>query len=171
MVFATIVALSVATPAYSSSSSFTHGQALRQYYHAVGYIKAIGKNAHRTIYSPNHATRTKWVAALHYLIRVRHRAYLTLHPTPVQPTVSAQSWLIGAFECIHSHEGAWNANTGNGYYGGVQFGYAEWQHYGGQYAPRADLASPAEQISAAIAYYHDAGFEPWPNTARMCGLL
>lgn len=84
---------------------------------------------------------------------------------------ASPSWLVAAFECIHSHEGAWNANTGNSYYGGLQFGWSEWQRFGGRYAARADLATPAQQIAAGIAYYEVSGFSPWPNTARACGLL
>ena len=80
------------------------------------------------------------------------------------------SWLVNAFLCIHSHEGAWN-DSGAPYWGGLQFGWSEWQRYGGQYAPSADLATPAEQIAAGIAYWRVAGFSPWPTTARMCGLL
>lgn len=79
--------------------------------------------------------------------------------------------LYAAFMCIHGYEGAWDANTGNGFYGGLQFGWNEWQTYGGKYASRADLASPADQIRAGIAYHAVSGFSPWPNTARYCGLL
>lgn len=80
-------------------------------------------------------------------------------------------YLVQAFECIHTHEGAWNDNTGNGYYGGLQFGAHEWSLYGGGYAPRADLASPSQQIAAGITYQALSGFYPWPATARMCGLI
>jgi hypothetical protein len=79
-------------------------------------------------------------------------------------------YLVDAFECIHRYEGAWDANTGNGYYGGLQFGLSEWRRFGGGFAPRADLASPAEQITAAIGYQAQSGFAPWPATSRMCGL-
>jgi hypothetical protein len=91
-------------------------------------------------------------------------------------TLSARTtrlvYLVTAFTCVHGYEGAWNANTGNGYFGGLQFGSFEWTRFGGIFAPRADLATPAEQIAAGIAY-HDtgAGFAPWPNTARRCGLI
>ena len=79
---------------------------------------------------------------------------------------------MSAFECVHRYEGSWTANTGNGYRGGLQFGSAEWQRYGGRYAPSGlNLASPAEQIAAGIAYHAVAGFWPWPQTARACGLI
>ncbi len=58
--------------------------------------------------------------------------------------------------------GRWNINTGNGYYGGLQFATASWLAMGGDdFAPRADLASRAEQITIANRYYARAGTSPW----------
>lgn len=58
--------------------------------------------------------------------------------------------------------GNWSINTGNGYYGGLQFNTQSWlSNGGGQYAPRADLASRAQQIAVANAYYAKAGLRPW----------
>ena len=79
-------------------------------------------------------------------------------------------WLVSAFQCIHTYEGSWTANTGNGYRGGLQFGASEWSRWGGVFAPRADLASPSEQIAAGIAYHAVSGFAPWRVTAGKCGL-
>lgn len=46
--------------------------------------------------------------------------------------------------------GNWSINTGNGYYGGLQFSASSWAAAGGtQYAPRADLATKSQQIAAA----------------------
>ncbi|MGW2715551.1 transglycosylase family protein, partial [Streptomyces sp. NPDC001356] len=46
--------------------------------------------------------------------------------------------------------GNWSINTGNGYYGGLQFTQSTWEAYGGtRFAPRADLATRAEQIAVA----------------------
>ncbi len=45
---------------------------------------------------------------------------------------------------------AWHIATGNGYFGGLQFLTSTWLAYGGgRYAPRADLASPWEQVRIA----------------------
>jgi uncharacterized protein YabE (DUF348 family) len=63
--------------------------------------------------------------------------------------------------------GNWSINTGNGYYGGIQFDKQTWNAYGGsQYAPRPDLASKAEQIAVAEKV-RDArgGYGAWP----VCG--
>ncbi|MFI1969754.1 transglycosylase [Streptomyces cinnamoneus] len=46
--------------------------------------------------------------------------------------------------------GDWHINNGNGYYGGLQFSQSSWKAAGGtQYAPRADLATRAQQIATA----------------------
>jgi hypothetical protein len=84
-------------------------------------------------------------------------------------------YLKGAFACIHRYEGTWSANTGNGYYGGLQMDVAFQHRYGGPYARRWGTADhwPAwAQLQAAVrAYRSGRGFYPWPNTARFCGLL
>jgi hypothetical protein len=83
-------------------------------------------------------------------------------------------WLTSAFQCIHAHEGAWYANTGNGYYGGLQMDLDFQRAYGPELLRAkgtADHWTPAEQISVAIVAHAQRGFQPWPNTARMCGLL
>lgn len=65
--------------------------------------------------------------------------------------------------------GNWAINTGNGFYGGVQFDYGTWlRHGGGKYAPRADLATREEQIEIAKKTQAAQGWGAWPAcTARM----
>ena len=83
--------------------------------------------------------------------------------------------LSSAFLCIHRYEGAWNANTGNGYYGGLQMDRRFQSLYGSDYVARWGTADnwPAwAQLQAAVrAYQSGRGFYPWPNTARACGLI
>jgi resuscitation-promoting factor RpfB len=58
--------------------------------------------------------------------------------------------------------GNWHANTGNGYYGGLQFAQATWAATGGlSYAPRADLASREQQIAVADVLRARAGLGQW----------
>jgi len=58
--------------------------------------------------------------------------------------------------------GNWHINTGNGYYGGLQFLTSTWLGYGGgQFAPRADLASREQQITVANRVYADNGVSQW----------
>jgi uncharacterized protein YabE (DUF348 family) len=56
----------------------------------------------------------------------------------------------------------WSINTGNGYYGGLQFDVSTWLSAGGgQYAPRADLATREQQIAVAENLYASRGLSPW----------
>src|SRR4029077_1629929 len=58
--------------------------------------------------------------------------------------------------------GNWSINTGNGYYGGLQFSQSTWNAYGGrQYASRADLASREEQIAVAEKTLAGQGWGAW----------
>ena len=63
--------------------------------------------------------------------------------------------------------GNWAINTGNGYYGGLQFLTSTWLGYGGgEYAPRADLATPAEQIAIAEKVLVGQGIGAWPTCGK-----
>ena len=58
--------------------------------------------------------------------------------------------------------GNWHINTGNGYYGGLQFLTSTWLGYGGgDFASRADLASREQQITVANRLYADNGISQW----------
>jgi resuscitation-promoting factor RpfB len=66
--------------------------------------------------------------------------------------------------------GNWAINTGNGYYGGVQFDQNTWERNGGlQFAPRADLASREEQIAIAEVTRARQGWGAWPVCSRRAG--
>jgi hypothetical protein len=66
--------------------------------------------------------------------------------------------------------GNWQINTGNGYYGGLQFAASTWRAYGGtRYAPTADRASRAEQIAIATKVQHASGWGAWPVCAARAG--
>ncbi|MEU7279289.1 transglycosylase family protein [Streptomyces sp. NPDC045431] len=63
--------------------------------------------------------------------------------------------------------GNWSINTGNGYYGGLQFSASTWAAYGGTaYASTADQASKAQQIEIAEKVLAGQGKGAWP----VCGV-
>ena len=67
--------------------------------------------------------------------------------------------------------GDWAINTGNGYYGGLQFSASTWQAFGGgAYASRADLASREEQIAVAEKTLATQGWGAWPACSAKLGL-
>ncbi|MEV0182643.1 transglycosylase family protein [Streptomyces sp. NPDC050625] len=67
--------------------------------------------------------------------------------------------------------GNWSINTGNGYYGGLQFTASTWAAYGGtKYAPRADLATRDQQIAVAEKVLDGQGPGAWPVCSVRAGL-
>lgn len=67
--------------------------------------------------------------------------------------------------------GNWAANTGNGYYGGLQFWQPTWEAFGGRkYAGRADLATREEQITVAEKVLDAQGWRAWPACSKKLGL-
>jgi hypothetical protein len=79
-------------------------------------------------------------------------------------SAAAHNW-DGVAQCESS--GNWSINTGNGYYGGLQFSQSTWAAYGGlAYAPRADLATKDQQIAVAESTLAGQGIGAWPNCGK-----
>ncbi|MBV7695262.1 transglycosylase family protein [Streptomyces sp. TRM70350] len=88
----------------------------------------------------------------------------------VPSSCSGDQWPWG---CVAQCEsgGRWNLNTGNGYYGGLQFSQPTWKAFGGlKYAPRADLATREQQIAVAREVVAVQGWQAWPVCAKRHGL-
>ncbi|MDH6120331.1 cell wall-associated NlpC family hydrolase [Kitasatospora sp. GAS204A] len=67
--------------------------------------------------------------------------------------------------------GDWSINTGNGYYGGLQFSASTWAAYGGtQYAAQANQATKDQQIAVAEKVLADQGPGAWPVCSIQAGL-
>ncbi|MEU3725875.1 transglycosylase family protein [Streptomyces sp. NPDC031705] len=65
----------------------------------------------------------------------------------------------------------WRINTGNGYYGGLQFSQSTWREFGGTaFAARADLATKAQQIAVAEKVLKGQGPRAWPACGPQAGL-
>jgi murein DD-endopeptidase MepM/ murein hydrolase activator NlpD len=64
--------------------------------------------------------------------------------------------------------GNWSINTGNGYYGGLQFNVGTWRSNGGSGYPHQ--ASKSEQIRIAKNLHASRGFSPWPACSAKLGL-
>jgi hypothetical protein len=94
--------------------------------------------------------------------RARRAHHLAQNPPHMQ------QWM-----CIHHYEGAWN-DVGGPYWGGLQMSLTFQERYGGwlyQWKGTADHWTPLEQIWTAERAAQSRGFWPWPNTARLCGLI
>ena len=95
-------------------------------------------------------------------------------PTPTAPP-AASNYSSGSsiWDAIARCEsgGNWAINTGNGYYGGLQFSSGTWLGYGGgAYAPTANLASREQQIAIAERVQNAQGWGAWPVCSAQAGV-
>lgn len=107
-------------------------------------------------------------------LQARFQPIPTRAPAPAPraktPAVSGDAVWDRLAQCESG--GNWSINTGNGYYGGLQFSLGTWAGYGGTaYAARPDLASRVEQIAVAERLRAARGYAPWPACAAKLGLL
>ncbi|HVS58788.1 MAG TPA: transglycosylase family protein [Candidatus Saccharimonadales bacterium] len=99
----------------------------------------------------------------------------TVSTVKAQPHVAAAPAVGGGsvWDRIAACEsgGNWSINTGNGFYGGLQFTQGTWLGYGGgAYASRADLASRAQQIAIAQKVQAGQGWGAWPVCSLKAGV-
>ncbi|CCK29564.1 secreted protein [Streptomyces davaonensis JCM 4913] len=88
---------------------------------------------------------------------------------PLMAVGSASAATASEWDAVAQCEsgGNWSINTGNGYYGGLQFSASTWAAYGGtQYAATADQASKSQQIEIAEKVLAGQGKGAWPS----CGV-
>jgi len=114
-----------------------------------------GKGKHRR---PSKATR---VAALAGVTGVAIAA-------PLMAAGGASAATASEWDAVAQCEsgGNWSINTGNGYYGGLQFSASTWAAYGGTaYASQANQATKAQQIAVAEKVLASQGKGAWP----VCG--
>lgn len=86
---------------------------------------------------------------------------------------SAEAASVSTWDKVAACESGnnWSINTGNGYYGGLQFTASTWRAYGGAaYASRADLATKAQQILIAERVLAGQGPGAWPVCSVRAGL-
>ncbi len=111
--------------------------------------------------SPRRARRLAVATALATAVAV------PLAATPAE-AASSRTWNRLA-QCESG--GRWHINTGNGYYGGLQFSYSTWRAFnGGRFAPRADLATRHEQKLTAERTLNAQGWGAWPSCSQRLGL-
>ncbi|MFC9690103.1 ubiquitin-like domain-containing protein [Kribbella sp. NPDC056951] len=136
-------------------------------------VTAPGKTGSKTVtylytYLDGKLSATKVVTTKVLTEAVDEKVTVGTKPKPEAPEPPA-SGNAGAWDRIAQCEsgGNWQSNTGNGYYGGLQFSSGTWAAYGGRaYAPNAHLASKAQQIAIAEKVRAARGsYGDWP----VCG--
>ena len=104
------------------------------------------------------------------VVRLRHKlAALAPDRRSLASAATPSPGHLAGWLCIHSREGAWDAQTGNGYYGGLQFSLGTWHAYGGTGLPSQH--SRETQIAIATKLRNaSGGYGAWPACAARLGL-
>jgi hypothetical protein len=90
-------------------------------------------------------------------------------PAAAAPAYSGSSVWDDLAQCESG--GNWSINTGNGYYGGLQFSYGTWHDSGGgEFAEYPHQATREEQIVVAERLRAARGYAPWPACRVKLGL-
>ncbi|MGH3977646.1 MAG: transglycosylase family protein [Pseudonocardiaceae bacterium] len=105
------------------------------------------------------------------LARIGVAAAIVASPVALAGTAQAatpEEWDRLA-ECESSSD--WNTDTGNGYYGGLQFSDRTWDSFGGEeFAATADQASREQQIIVAERVLAEQGWDAWPTCSEETGV-
>ena len=139
----TIVALVLATMTVAASCST---QQVQTWFSARG--------------TPVSTQKASQIAEYLSVWEAQHRALLQ-YLAAVQASVPNQAGWDRVAACESG--GNWAINTGNGYYGGLQFSLGTWRAYGGSGYPNQQ--SKAEQIRVAENVRTSSGLHHWP----VCG--
>jgi uncharacterized protein YabE (DUF348 family) len=102
-----------------------------------------------------------------------HGTQVAVAAPPATTSTSSSSSSGSIWDAIAACEsgGNWSINTGNGYYGGLQFSYSTWLAYGGgAYAQTANLASREQQIAIAERVQAAQGWGAWPVCSAQAGV-
>lgn len=107
----------------------------------------------------------------------RGRTIKRLRSAQMRASAHFFAWLANA-DCVYRHErgpDGWETRTGNGYFGGMQADLDFQRTYASdmlkRYGATADRWPWWAQLQMAYRGWLFRGWQPWPNTARACGLL
>jgi hypothetical protein len=87
---------------------------------------------------------------------------------PAAPSVASGSVWDQLAQCESG--GNWSINTGNGYYGGLQFNLGTWQAYGGQGYPHENSREQQIAIAQKLVNANGGSFGAWPHCSAQLGL-
>jgi hypothetical protein len=85
-------------------------------------------------------------------------ACLLAFPASAAQWSPSAAWLAQA-QCVHLQEGPWHANTGNGYFGGMQFAATTWLRVGG--APQPAFSHPGNRAYPFGASANEQLYRAW----------
>lgn len=147
----------------------THGGAVNRLA-AAGITDGCGSRPAR--FCPyRDVLRGEMAVFLARMLDLRPRTEMTPLPTPKPPKRRApKPSTTSVWDRLARCEsgGNWSINTGNGYYGGLQFSLSSWRAVGGSGYPHT--TSRAEQIRRGKMLQARQGWGAWPACSRKMGL-
>lgn len=167
LVMSTLVLMALASPAMARPTPGPYPPIEKPLTIAEEKIMLFEHNERHRLEHERAAKRAAEQAAREAEAVAQQEAAAQAAPTPSVPM--SVNWDALA-QCESG--GNWSINTGNGYYGGLQFNQSSWEGAGGlEFAPRADLATREQQIVAAERWRerHPAGLGAWPACTRKLG--
>ena len=122
------------------------------------------------LFPRKHARHAKASKAGPVLVAGGMTAALAVTDAALLSSPASAGGTVAQFERLAQCEsgGNWSINTGNGYYGGIQFNLATWRGLGFSGYPHQH--SKATQISAGQKLHSQRGWQPWPACSRKLGL-
>ncbi len=155
VIIITVVITRTALKAYSESETKSYRQ--ESIFNDVGSSK---NNQHLADINPSPEPEKAPVIAMSFEVDK-----ITPTPTPVFDPKEDAVWLLVA-DC-ESHQN-WKDDTGNGYYGGLQFSLGAWASVGGSGKPSE--ASASEQIMRGKLLQQIRGWAAWGGCSKKLGL-
>src|SRR5215831_3593177 len=109
-------------------------------------------------------------APTHYSAPVR--TYTPSAPVAQYSGGTGGGAFTGVWACIAQHESGGNpsTNTGNGFYGGLQFTEGTWLANGGTGNPANASAAEQQRVANNVVAASGGSYGAWPNTSAMCGV-
>ena len=122
------------------------------------------------LFPRKHARHAKASKAGPVLVAGGMTAALAVTDAALLSSPAAAGGSVAQFERLAQCEsgGNWSINTGNGYYGGIQFNLATWRGLG--FGGYPHQASKSTQIAAGQKLHSQRGWAPWPACSRKLGL-
>ena len=116
---------------------------------------------------------------MRFLLLAATAALVLAWPAAAHTTAKPSATWLAQARCVHLHEGPWNANTGNGYFGGMQFAPQTWLRVDGKPLPAFThpgdrafpfAASPQEQLHRAWLLWLKDGrsWRSWGAVGAAC---
>jgi LysM repeat protein len=141
----------------------------------VGQVLTIPPASYTGSYTVPAPARVSTPVPRHYSYSAPAQRPVSHYSAPSHSSYSGGSGsgsFTGVWACIAQYESGGNPsiNTGNGYYGGLQFSQSTWAANGGSGNPANASAAEQQRVAENVVRASGGSYGAWPNTSRRCGV-